>query len=105
MKPTPHQNAQITPIIHGEETELTYSLEMVTEEIGVSRKTVLHYQELGLIRPTKNNQQFDTECLRQISRLEHLRQEHQLTDSAVMLVAELFNIIENLREQNRRHLR
>ena len=104
MKPESYQDTDTHPI-HGDDSEITYSVEVVAELIGVSTKTVLHYQELGVVTPVRENNQFDTECLRQIARLEHLRNQHELTDGAVRLVAGLLSEVEHLRDERRCRLR
>ena len=103
MKPESYQETD-DQLIHGDDPEMTYSVEVVAELIGVSTKTVLHYQELGVVTPIRESDQFDTECLRQLSRLEHLRNQHELTDGAVRLVAGLLSEIEHLRDERRRRL-
>jgi DNA-binding transcriptional MerR regulator len=100
MTSEPYQPAAGSPI-HGDDPEITYSVEVVAEMAGVSTQTVLHYQELGIVTPVKDSSEFDTENLRQLSRLEHLRHQHDLTDSAVQLIAGLFTEIEQLREERR----
>ena len=104
MKPESYQDADGQPI-HGDDPEMTYSVEVVAELIGVTTKTVLHYQELGVVSPVRESDQFDTECLRQLSRLEQLKSQHALTDSAVMLIAGLLSEIEHLRDERRCRLR
>ena len=104
MKSEPYQDAD-GHSIHGDDPEMTYSVDVIAELIGVSTKTVLHYQELGVVTPIRESDQFDTECLRQLSRLEHLRHQHELTDGAVRLIAGLLSEIEQLRDERRRRLR
>lgn len=87
------------------ETETYYTIDLIAELSGTDTKTILHYQELGVISPTPETQQYNTETLRQLCRLEHLRQAHTLSDSATKLVAGLLTEIESLRQQHRQNLR
>ena len=96
-----NQPAEESPI-HGDDPEITYSVEVIAEMIGVSTHTVIHYQELGIVTPVKNSAEFDLENLRQLSRVEHLRHQHALTDSAAKLVADLLTEVEWLRQERRR---
>lgn len=93
---------------HVYEMESTYSVELVAELAGVDTHTVLHYQELGVLTPTKDTEdtlEFDTEELRHLCRLEQLRQSHALTDSGLKLIADLLKEIEHLRAERRQALR
>ena len=104
MKPEPYQPAAGASI-HGDDLEITYSLEVIAEMVGVSTQTVLHYQELGVLIPVRNTKEFDSENLRHLSRLEYLRNQHELSDGALILVAGLLCEVEQLRGERRRLFR
>jgi len=104
MNPERYPNAE-THLIYGDDLETTYSAEVVAELVGVSTKTVMYYQELGIVTPLEESDEFDAECLRHLSRIERLRVQHELTDSAVALVAGLLREIEHLRDERRCRLR
>ena len=87
------------------EMESTYSVEVVAELAGVDTRTVIHYHELGVVRSVSDAMEFDAEGLRQLCRLEQLRQSHELTDSGVKLIAELLSEIERLRQERRNIIR
>ena len=87
------------------ETDTRYTVETVAELAGVSVKTVLHYQEIGVIPPVSRQQEFNTETLRQLRRIESLRSTHELGDSGLKLIAELLGEIEGLRHRLRQMTR
>jgi len=92
------------PVFHPE-TDTAYSLEVIAELAGVNPRTVLHYQELGLISPvTRDAAQgslFDTECLRLLRRIEYLRSTRGLTDAGLQLILSLLDEVERLRQERR----
>ena len=95
-------SAQDPTPIYDPETDTVYSLEVIAELAGVTPRTVLHYHELGIISPvTADQQQFDTAGLRQLRRIEHLRQAHELTDSGVKFISGLLDEVEQLRQELR----
>jgi len=104
MNPEQSNEFQQWPVVESE-TDTSYSIEAVAELAGVSVKTVLHYQELGVIRTSRQRQDFDTETLRQLRRIEQLRHSHELGDSGVRLIAELLGEIEGLRHRLRQMTR
>lgn len=104
MTPESHSTTGALPI-HGDDPEITYRIEVIAEMVGVSTKTILRYQELGMVRPVKESEEYDCETLRQISRLEQLRDQHELGDGALVLIANLLSEIEHLRRERRRFLR
>jgi DNA-binding transcriptional MerR regulator len=104
MNPERSQESDKGPIFESE-TDSTYTIETVAELAGVSVKTVLHYQELGVIRTSAQQQEFDTETLWQLRRIEQLRHTHALGDSGVKLIAELLGEIEGLRHRLRQMTR
>ena len=83
------------------ESEVFYSLEVIAELAGVSTQTVLHYHELGVISKATPSFEYDDDGLRQIRRMEHLKNAHELTDGALKLIAELLNELEKLRAEMR----
>ena len=85
-----------------DDTELVYSVEIIAEMGGVSPQTVLHYYELGIISPVTDDRRFDTEGLRQLRRIEHLRHAHELTDSGLKFISDLLEEVEELRQELRR---
>ncbi len=85
--------------------ETVYSLEVVAELAGVSIQTVRHYHEIGVISPATEALEFDTEALRQLRRVEHLRQAHELSDSGLLLVLDLLHEVEQLRLELRQRSR
>lgn len=87
------------------EMESTYSVEVVAELAGVDTRTVIHYHELGVVTSVSEAMEFDSEGLRQLCRLEQLRQSHELTDSGLQLIADLLEEVELLRQERRHHLR
>ena len=94
MKPEPSEIS--------DDTELVYSVEIIAEMAGVSPQTVLHYYELGIISPVTGDRRFDTEGLRQLRRIEHLRHTHELTDSGLKFISDLLEEVEELRKELRR---
>ena len=54
--------------VYGEDADICFTIEVIAELAGVDPETVLHYQEMGFIRPTdtekENTPLFDAECLR-----------------------------------------
>jgi len=94
MNPDPHKTS--------DDDELFYSLEIIAEMTGISPKTVLHYRELGVISPVTDDPKFDTEGLRQLRRLEHLRHTYELTDSGLKFISGLLSEVEQLRHELRK---
>ncbi|MBK1831061.1 hypothetical protein JIN77_10015 [Verrucomicrobiaceae bacterium R5-34] len=88
-----------------DEVDAIYSVEIVAKLAGVDRQTVLHYHELGVVSPATEAMEFDSEGLRQLCRLEQLRQSHQLTDSGLQLIAGMLQEIEQLRLERRQRQR
>lgn len=111
------------------ETEF-FSLAVVAELAGVNTRTVLHYQEQGFIRSRRSGQPstasaentsaenvspsgsgeiletetdpvFDTECLRQLRRMEHLRETCGVNDAGLRLILRLLEEVEQLRQERR----
>ena len=91
--------------VHEDDLTTTYCIEVFAKLAGTNPQTVLHYQELGVITPCQKSKEFNTEQLRQVSRLEQLRYSHNLSDSALVLVSNLLTEIEALRHERRQLLR
>jgi len=68
---------------------------------GVSSDTILHYQEIGLIPPRQDSREFDQETIRKLRRIEHLRSTFEIDLSALKLVLDLMDQVENLQNQLR----
>ena len=87
------------------DTDATYTLELVAELTGVSSQTILHYQEQGLISPVapgdSDAHRFDTEALRTLRRLEHLRASCQMNVSGLKLMLNLLDEVERLHAELR----
>ena len=84
-----------------DDSEAVYSIEILAELAGISPRTVVRYHELGVISPANAQLEFNTEGLRQLRRLEHLRQTHDLTDSGLKLISQLLTDLEKLQHQLR----
>ena len=87
------------------EAEAVYSLEVVAELACVSIQTVRHYHEIGVISPTTEALEFNTEGLRQLRRIEHLRQGYELSESGLRLVLDLLHQVEQLHQELRQRSR
>ncbi len=74
----------------------TYTLEVLAEITGVTTQTIVQYQEHGLIRP-----EFDDETIRALRRIEHLRETCEMNLAGLKLLTDLFNEVEQLREELR----
>jgi MerR HTH family regulatory protein len=92
------------PVIEPD-AETTYTLELVAEMTGVSSKTILYYQEQGLISTVAGEDPeprlFDTDALRTLRRIEHLRTACQLNLSGLKLMLGLLDEIDRLHAQLR----
>lgn len=75
----------------GEET--TYSLEILTELTGVSEKTIIHYQEEGLISAGS----YDDEVVHTLRRIEHLRGTCEPNLSGLKLILGLMEEVDRLK--------
>jgi hypothetical protein len=86
-----------------------YSLDLIARMAGVDTGTVIRYQERGLLRscsaghPTRPV--FDSECLRQLRLIEHLRGTFAVNDSGLELMLSLLHEVECLRLELRHLLR
>lgn len=86
-------------------TQQTYTLEIIAELTGTDTKTILTYQEMGVIQPEPETNQFTDDTVRHLSRIQQLRQTHTLTESATKLVADLLTEVEDLRQKTRQSWR
>ena len=100
MKPEPSPQDD-SRTVYDPDCESFYSLEVMAELAGVNTQAVLHYHELGIISPVTDALEFDTEGLRQLRRIEHLRLTHQLNDDCIVFISNLLHEIERLRLQLR----
>ncbi len=76
--------------------ESSYSLEIVSELTGVSTKTIVQYQEHGLIQPL-----LDDETIRVLRRIEHLRETCEMNLAGLKLLTQLLEEVERLRAELR----
>jgi len=81
----------------------TYTLDVLCELVGVSSKTILHYQEHGLIVPAGGSgaRRFDDETLRTLRRIEHLRARYEMNLRSLKLTLGLLQELERLRDDLR----
>ena len=75
----------------------TYTLDIVAELTGVSTKTILHYQEQGLIRPAAPTGGFDDETIHTLRRIEHLRVTSAANLTGIRLILELLDEVDHLK--------
>lgn len=91
------------------ECDTVYSLEVFAGLAGVDTQVVLHYQELGLLSPVAHDAAegalFDSECLRLLRRIEHLRCTCELNDAALRMILRLLDEVERLRQERRQMTR
>lgn len=73
-----------------------YSLEVLEQITGVSRQSIIHYQEQGLIQP-----HFDDDTVRSIRRIEHLRESYEMNLGGVKLITALLEELDHLRRELR----
>jgi MerR family transcriptional regulator/heat shock protein HspR len=79
-------------------SSLRYTLEILSEVTGISAKTILRYQEHGLIRSLAGDGSlFDDEAVRALRRIEHLRDTCEMNLNGLKLLAGLLEEIEELR--------
>lgn len=90
--------------VYEPECEAVYSLEVIAELAGVSTQTVLHYHAMGVISPATQALEFDTECLRHLRRIEHLRHAYELNDESLLFISNLLQEVEHLRQELRHRM-
>ena len=104
MTSDPSQNPAGLPD-YDDESGTNYSLEVIAELAGVDTRTVLLYQEKGFLASISHDEErmatFDTEALRQLRRIEHLRNTCVLNDAGLRLVLDLLREVEHLRQERR----
>ncbi|HXN48088.1 MAG TPA: MerR family transcriptional regulator [Bryobacteraceae bacterium] len=87
------------------ELEAVYTLEVLCELVGVPSRTVLHYQEHGLISPAgaagSSARRFDDEALRTLRRIEHLRARYEMNLRSLRFTLGLLDELERLRDDLR----
>lgn len=75
-----------------------YTLEVIARISGVDAGTILHYQELGFIRPVEDSrQQYDDETLLTLRRIAHLRETCGVNEAGLRLILGLMADLEQLR--------
>ena len=101
---TPSQNESDDLPLFEPDTDATYTLDVVADLTGVSSRTILHYQEQGLITPVDDEsgaQYFDDDALLTLRRIEHLRTHCEMNEAGLKLMLNLLDEIECLREELR----
>lgn len=92
------------PLIEAD-LDATYTLDVVAQLTGVSPQAVLLYREQGFIASVRTGETgadyFDNEALRTLRRLEHLRTELALNETALKLMLNLLNELEQMRRVTR----
>ncbi len=98
---TPMESNPIDQPIFGPEPDALYTLDIVAELTGVSSRTILHYQEQGLISPVAGGgseaHRFNEEALRALRRIEHLRTHFDMNQAGLRLMLSLLDEVEKLR--------
>ncbi|MCP5533826.1 MAG: MerR family transcriptional regulator [Akkermansiaceae bacterium] len=79
----------------------TYSLEVAARITGLSSETIVHYQEGGLLGPSRTDAPIDDESLRTLRRIGHLRDAVGVNEPGIRLILELARELETLRDQMR----
>ena len=99
MKPNTDSHEPDLPIYESEEDVTTvYSLEVIASLAGVDSTTILRYQEQGLL-----HQDFTSEALRRIRCIHYVETEYEAPPSALKLILDLYDEVENLRSLVNRH--
>jgi DNA-binding transcriptional MerR regulator len=79
-----------------------YSLEILSEMTGVSKQTILQYQEHGIIRPARREAaHFTDDTVRLLRRIEHLREVCETNLAGLKLFTQLLDEVEHLRAELR----
>ena len=74
----------------------TYTLEVLAEMTGISSRTLVEYQQHGIIQP-----QFDDDTVRCLRRIEHVREACGMNLGGLKLMARLLQEIDELRHELR----
>jgi len=77
-------------------TPNAYSLVILAEESGTSTQVIVQFQEHGILRP-----QYDEDTVRDLRRIEHLRETYELNLSGLKLLMQLLDEVEQLRQELR----
>jgi DNA-binding transcriptional MerR regulator len=83
--------------IFAPDADATYQLEFVAELTGSSSKTILLYQEEGLVK----SDALDDEAVRKLRQIEHLRATFEIDRSGLKLVLDLMEQVERLQQELR----
>lgn len=75
-----------------------YSLEILAQLSGVTRQTVLLYQENGLVQELTS---FDDDTVRTVRRIEYLRSTCEVNMTGLKMMMKLLNEVEDLRDRLR----
>ena len=79
-----------------------YSLEILSEMTGVSKQTIIQYQEHGLIRAAQwEEPRFTDDTVRLVHRIEHLREICETNLAGLKLLTQLLDEVEHLRAELR----
>jgi hypothetical protein len=101
----PKKSHRPAPAAANTEREAVYTLDVLCELVGVSPRTVLHYQEHGLIVPAGTRgaaaSRFNDETLRTLRRIEHLRARYEMNLRSLKFTLALLRELEQLREDLR----
>lgn len=73
-----------------------YSLEVLSEITGISRQSIVQYQEHGLIPASA-----DDDTVRHLRRMEHLRESYHMNLGGVKLIDSLLDQLDELRTELR----
>jgi DNA-binding transcriptional MerR regulator len=92
-----------TPFFEPEENA-TYQLDVVESLTGLCSQTILHYQEIGLVRVSSVPGEFDEDALRTLRRIEHLRDTCEVNSSGLQLILDLMYEVERLRAELHRRM-
>ena len=74
-----------------------YTLDIVAELTGVSSKTIVLYQEQGLINPAAPTGDFDDETVHTLRRIEHLRRTSEANLTGIKFILDLLDEVERLK--------
>jgi len=92
------------PVIEPASSE-AYTLDIIASACGLTRQTVIHYHEQGLLAPVAQDDSgtalYDDECLHRLRRIEHLRAHYALESTALRLTLDLMDEVERLRAELR----
>jgi DNA-binding transcriptional MerR regulator len=96
-EPSQQFNLQPTRLKMSDSAPQPYTLEILAEITGISTRTLIQYQEHGLIVPD-----YDDETIRALRRVEHLRETCEVNLSGLKLILSLMEEVEQLRADLRR---